>query len=176
VRLFRTYGNRGNISMNVKAAMNHKLNVYKNPILFEGDIINIKRLENTVTILENGTRMAQYSSNPENSTIRNIVYQGPKSAAWYIRNYAGGFMKEADRRSVTVTLPNNQMVSTKRALFFFRDYPTVKSGSTITMQMKPPKVEKAPGEQKKVDWDAIWTKTLAFSTTIVTLLVLMKQF
>jgi protein involved in polysaccharide export with SLBB domain len=173
-RLFRTYNNRGNISMNLRAAMTHKGNISKNPILFEGDVININRLENTVSILENGTRMAQYSVNPENHAIRNIVFQGPNSAAWYIRNYAGGFLKEADRNSVTVTLPNNQMVSTKRFLFF-RDYPTVKSGSTITLQMKPPKVETAPAEKKKVDWDAIWTKTLAFSTTMVTLLVLYTQ-
>lgn len=172
-RLFRTYNNRGNISMNSKVAMSHKMNTYKNPILFEGDVINVNRLENTITILENGTRMAQYSVNPENNTIRNIVFQGPNSAAWYIRNYAGGFMKEADRNSVTVTLPNNQMVSTKRILFF-RDYPTVKSGSTITLQMKPPKVEKT-GENKKVDWDAIWSRTLAAATTAITLFVLINK-
>jgi protein involved in polysaccharide export with SLBB domain len=171
--LFRTYKVRGNISINVKQALRHKRDISQNPILFEGDVININRLENTVSILENGTRMAQYSVNPEKNTIKNVVFQGQRSAAWYIRNFAGGFQEDVDRNSVTVTFPNNQMQSTKRFLFIFRNYPTVVPGSTITMQMKLPKV--ILEENKKTDWDAIWSKTLSASTTSLTLFLLVKQ-
>ncbi len=64
--LFRTYRNRGNISMKVGKAVSQSGNLKDDPILFEGDVININRLENTVSIREDGTRMAQYSINPEN--------------------------------------------------------------------------------------------------------------
>ena len=172
-RFFRTYNNRGNISMNIKDAMRHKGSVYQNPILFEGDVININRLENTVSILQNGTRMGQYSVHNDGDSIKNIVFQGRRSAGWYIWNFAGGFQNDADRLSVTVTYPNNQMQSTRRFLFIFRDYPIVESGSTITMKMKPPKPILT--ENKKFDWDSAFSKTLAGVTTTITLYLLLKQ-
>jgi len=173
VRLFRTYRNRGNVSVELNKAMNHPHNNAYNPILFEGDIVNINRLENTVAIREIGTRMAQYSINTESSDIKNVVYQGTKSAGWYIKNFAGGFDKEADRNSVTVTLPNNQMRSTRKFLFI-RNYPTVESGSIIAMQMKPIEaVEKK--EKKPVDWNAIWSSTMAATTTLISIFLLIDK-
>ena len=170
--LFRTYNKRGNISVNLKKAMNHTGNVKSDPILFEGDVININRRENTVTIRENGTRMAQYSVNPEISNVRNVIYQGHKTARWYIRNFAGGFEKRANRNSVTVTLPNNQMISTKHTLFFFKRYPSAQPGSMISLQMKPPK---ETVEGKKTDWDAIIGRSTASLTATVTLFLLMRS-
>ena len=170
--MFRTYKNRGNISMNVMDAVRHPGSTSQNPILFEGDVVNVNRLENTVTILQNGTRMAQYSMNPEGDSIKNVVFHGRKRANWYIDNFAGGFQKEVDLNSVTVTFPNNQMQSTRHFLFF-RSYPKVESGSTITMQMKPPKPPLA--ETKKFDWDSALSKTMASLTAAFTLLLLSKQ-
>ncbi|MDO9592322.1 MAG: SLBB domain-containing protein [Erysipelotrichaceae bacterium] len=172
--LFRSYRNRGNISMDLSKALLHAGNENSDPILFEGDVIDINRLENTVTIRENGTRMAQYSINPGNNEIKNVIFQGSKSARWYINKFAGGFQQRVDRNSVTVTLPNNEMRSTKHFLFIFRNYPNAKSGSMITMQMKPPVIEKT-GENKKTDWDAIWSKTLAATTTTLSMFFLLKQ-
>jgi protein involved in polysaccharide export with SLBB domain len=171
--LYRSFEGRGNISMNVRKAMNHPGDYSCNPILFEGDVININRLENTVTLLENGTRMAQYSTDPDRYQIKNVIFQGRKPADWYIRNFAGGFDKEADRNSVTVTLANNQMQATKRFLFF-RSYPIVEPGSTITLKMKPPKVEDNK-EKKEVDWNGIWSSTLSASTSALTLYMLIQQ-
>lgn len=170
--LFRTYRNRGNISMNIQQAMLHEKNERADPILFEGDVININRLENTVSIRGLGTRMSQYSIYNDSTQIKNVIYQGNRSARWYIRNYAGGFENRANRNSVTVNLPNDQMVSTKRFLFLFRNYPTVKSGSTITLQMKPPK---EINEGKKTDWDSILGRTTSAATTALTLFLLVNQ-
>jgi hypothetical protein len=134
--------------------------------------VNINRLENTVTILQNGTRMAQYSMNREGDSIKNVVFHGRKRANWYVDNFAGGFQKDVDMNSVTVTFPNNQMQSTRHFLFI-RTYPKVESGSTITMQMKPPKpIEIA---NKKFDWDAAMSKTLSAITATFTLVLLSKQ-
>ena len=171
-QLFRTYRNRGNISMNLGKAMLHAEDLSSDPILFEGDVININRLENTVTIRENGTRMAQYSIHPENNNIKNVIYQGSKSARWYIHNFAGGFQKKANRNSVTVTLPNDQMLSTKRFLFI-RNYPNVESGSIISLQMKPEK--QITGDGKKTDWDSALSRTTQSLTAVLTLYLLINQ-
>jgi protein involved in polysaccharide export with SLBB domain len=172
-RLFRTYRNRGNISMNLRKAMNHQGNLQSDPILFEGDVININRRENTVSIRGIGTRMSQYSIYPENTTIKNVIFQGSKSARWYIRNFAGGFEQRVDRNSVTVTLPNDEMKSTKRVLFVFRNYPGIKPGSMICMQMKPPKEK--PAEGKKVDADVIYGRATTAVTSVLTLYLLIQQ-
>lgn len=170
--LFRTYHNRGNISMNLEQAMLNAGNLQSDPILFEGDVININRLENTVSIRGIGTRMAQYSIYSDSTEIKNVIFQGNRSAGWYIRNYAGGFIHRANRRSVTVTLPNDQMISTKRFLFF-RNYPTVKPGSMITLQMRPPKKVDSGGE--KTDWDSVLGRTTSAATTALTLFLLVQQ-
>ena len=172
-RLFRTYNNRGNISMDLKKALEHAGNLNSDPILFEGDVININRLENTVTIRGIGTRMSQYSVYPEVTDTKNVIYQGSKSARWYIRNFAGGFQQRVDRNSITVTLPNDQMLTTKHHLFIIRQYPSIKPGSMIVMQMKPPKEK--PAEGKKVDIDAIYGRTTAAVTSVLTLFLLIQQ-
>jgi len=172
--LFRTYKNRGNVSLDLKKTMKHHSGVNNNPILFEGDVININRLENTVTILETGTRMAQYSLNPKDNSLRNVVFQGEKSASWYIKNFAGGFQRNADRRSVTVTLPNNQMKSTKQFLCF-RSYPTVKSGSTITLKMNAEKVEKELEPKEKIDWESTVSKGLSTLMSTLSIILLLQR-
>lgn len=171
-QLFRTYRNRGHISMNLGKTMQNQRNNSYDPILFEGDVININRLENTVTIRENGTLMSQYSIYPEDNDIKNVIYQGSKSARWYIRNFAGGFQKRANRNSVTVTLPNNQMLSTKRFLFI-RNYPNAESGSIISLQMKPEKPVYPDG--KKTDWDGALSRTTQSLTAVLTLYLLINQ-
>jgi len=171
--IFRTYKNHGLITMNLNKALRHRWSQRANPILFEGDVININRRENTVSIREVGTRMAQYSTNPGNNGVKTIVFQGSKSARWYINHYAGGFIKEANKNSVTVTLGNDQMYAT-RTLLFFRNYPNVKPGAVITMQLKPPKITKE-GDNTKMDWDNFWSRTLSATTALVALIVLSKQ-
>jgi protein involved in polysaccharide export with SLBB domain len=170
---FRTFHNRGNISMNVKDAMQNSKNLNSDPILFEGDVININRLENTVSIRGIGTRMAQYSMDEKYTDLKNVIFHGSRSAGWYVRKFAGGFEQDVDRNSVTVTYPNNEMRSTKRLLGVFRNYPNAKPGSMITMKMKPPRPKELEG--KKTDWDAIWSKTLAAATTSLSMYFLIRQ-
>ena len=171
--LFRTFRKRGAITMNVNKAIERSMNMRFDPILFEGDVININRRENIVKIQEPGTRMSQYSASPDETGAKLIVYQGPASAKWYIKHYAGGFLKDADKNSVVVTLPNNQMRATKRFLFH-RFYPMVEPGSVITLRMKPPVILDVNGN-KKMDWDSFFARTLSATTALVALMVLAKQ-
>ena len=173
-QLIRTYNNRGFISINLNKAMNSGSRINHNPILFDGDVINIRRTENVVAILENGTRMAQYAPDPDNYQIKNVVYQGPKSAKWYVRKFAGGFDKNANRRSVTVTHANNQMVGTD-CFLFIRDFPTVQPGSTITLQLDPEKIRKETEPKEKIDFESTVARSLATLTSTLSLILLIQQ-
>ena len=84
-----------------------------------------------------------------------------------------GFDKGADRNSVTVSMPNDQMLSTKRGFLFFRSYPIVEPGSIITLRMKPPKTPEE--EAKKTDWDAVFSRTASGLTSALTLYLLVNQ-
>jgi len=174
-KLFRTYKNRGDISIHLNKAMLHQGKYNFDPILFEGDVININRMENIVTIYETGTRMAQYSVFPTGTEVRNIVFQGKHTAKWYIRNFAGGFQKNADRSSVVVTYPNNQMQSTKRYLVFFNNYPTVQPGSIITLKMNKDKVEAELKPKEKIDWEETLSKGLSTLMSTLSIILLMQR-
>ncbi len=172
--LFRTFNNRGPIGVNVKDAVRRSGRENSDPILMEGDVINIVREENTVTIREIGTRMAQYVPEEFVTTEKTVTYQGPHSADWYIRHYAGGYHKFADKNSVTVTMPNNQSIGTKKILFF-RNSPTVEPGAVITLSMDTKKQEKAAEVKEPVKWDQIAASTLSALTSVVSMILLIER-
>lgn len=173
-RLFRTYNNRGDISMNLDDAMQHKMKLSCDPIVFDGDVINVNKIENTVTIRETGTRMAQYVPEATSSNVKNIIFQGKKSARWYIKNYAGGFQKNADKRSVTMTLPNGQMVGTSQFMGI-RNYPNIESGATITMRMDVERVKKEAEPKEKVDWDSTMARLLSTLVSTVSVIAIVAK-
>ena len=172
--LFRAYGDRGPIGLNLKDAQSHKKNIKYDPILMEGDVINIVRQENTVTIRETGTRIGQYVPDEFSEPQKNLVYQGPRNAKWYINHYAGGFQKMADRNSVTVTMPNNQSEGTKRFLWM-RIYPKVQPGSVITLSMDEKRIEKEAEPKEKVRWDQVASSTLSALTSVVSIILLVER-
>ena len=174
-RLFRTYNNRGNIGLDLREVKSNKGSLKSDPILMDGDVINIVRLENTVVIRETGTRMAQYVPADYSSTQKLIVYQGKHSAAWYVRHYAGGFQKLADKNSVTVTFPNNQSESTKRGFFWIRNYPDVEPGGVITMRIDEEKREKIEKPKEKIDWGNELRTSLSTLTSVISLIILVDR-
>jgi len=174
-RLFRTYNNRGNIGLDLRDVKSNKGSLKSDPILMDGDVINIVRLENTVIIRETGTRMAQYVPEDYSSTQKLIVYQGKHSAAWYVRHYAGGFQKLADKNSVTVTFPNNQSESTKRGFFWIRNYPDVEPGGVITMRIDDEKRERIEKPKEKIDWGNELRTSLSTLTSVISLIILVDR-
>ena len=171
-RLFRTYKNRGFITMDIAKAIENKGNTKFDPFLFNGDVINIEKRENIVSIRETATNLSDYPGMLNNG-IMNLVFQGEKSARWYIRNYAGGFKKRANKKSVVVILKNGQVKLTRRFMGIY-SYPKVETGSMVSLQMKPPK-EKRVQPKQKTDWGKIWSTTLTAVTTALTIFVLVKQ-
>lgn len=174
-RLFRTYNNRGNIGLDLREVKSSKGKVKSDPILMDGDVINIVRLENTVLIRETGTRMAQYVPEEYSATQKLMIYQGKHSAKWYVKHYAGGFQKLADKNSVTVTFPNNQTESTKRHLGFIRKYPTVEPGGVITMRFDEDKRERLETPKEKINWGQTLNTSVSTLTSVFSLIILVDR-
>lgn len=173
-RLVRTQGrNIGNIGLDLRKVKRHRGNVKSDPILMDGDVINIVRRENTVKIRETGTLMAQYVPEEYISTEKVLVYQGRHTASWYVRHMAGGFDKYANRNSVTVTYPNNQSVGTKWFLFF-RCTPRVEPGGVITMKMNMEKKEKDEKPKEKFDWGREASNMMSAITSIMSIVILVN--
>ena len=174
-RLIRTQGrNIGSIGLNLKKVKHHKGSLKHDPILSDGDVIEIVRRENTVVIRETGTRMAQYVAPNYSASEKVMIYQGGHSAKWYIKHHAGGFVKNADKKSVTVTMPNNQAESTKRVLGF-RTYPKVRPGGVITLRMNQEKIEKESKPKEKIDWGREAANMMSALTSIMSIILLVES-
>ena len=174
-RVFRTFNERGTIGINLSNAKHHKGKMDSDLILMEGDVINIVRQENTVIIREIGTRMSQYVPADFSASQKTIVYQGNHNAAWYVRHYAGGFQKVANKNSVTVTMPNYQTDGTKRGLFGIRRYPTVQPGGVITVSIDSEKREKLATPKEKVNWNNTLSQTVSTMTSVISLVILIDR-
>lgn len=172
--LFRTYHGRGNIGIDLEAAKANRGNTKYDPILMDGDVINVLRQENTVIIKEPGTLLAQYVPDEFDSTQKNVIYQGRRSAKWYIRKNAGGFTKDADRNSVTVTKLNGQSEGVRHFLWW-RIYPKVEPGSVISCQVDYNKRERLNTPKEKVDWERIAASSLSSLTSIVSMILLIER-
>ena len=174
-RVMRTHEGRGNIGVNLEKAKSNKKHLDSDLILMDGDVINITRQENIVVIREIGTRMGQYVPADFSAASKTIVYNGSHNAAWYVRHYAGGFQKVANKNSVTVTFPNNQTEGTKRGLFGIRRYPTVEPGGVVTVSIDREKREKLDTPKEKVKWSNTFNQSITTMTAVVSLVVLLKN-
>lgn len=174
-RVFRTMNGRGSIGINLKDAKSNKGKVNADLILMDGDVVNIVRQENIVVIREIGTRMGQYVPEEFSAASKVMVYQGNHNAAWYIRHYAGGFQKVANKNSVTVTMSNYQTDGTKRGFLGIRRYPTVQPGSVVTVSIDREKREKLDTPKEKVNWSNTFNQSITTMTAVVSLVVLLKN-
>ena len=174
-RLTRTQGRiGGSIGLQLNKVKHHKGSLKHDPILMDGDVINVVRQENTVVIRETGTRMAQYVPAEYSATQKNIVYQGKHTARWYVKHFAGGFDKYADRNSVTVTYPNGQSDATKHFLGIRRS-PRVQPGGVITMRMDTKRRERVEKPKEKIDWGAMARDSLSALTSVVSIILLVRN-
>ena len=174
-RVFRTENNRGSIGLNLKSAKSNKGKVTADLIMMDGDVVNIVRQENVVVIREIGTRMGQYVPDEFSAASKVMVYQGSHNAAWYIRHYAGGFQKIANKNSVTVTMPNYQTDGTKRGFLGIRRYPTVQPGGVITVSIDSEKREKLETPKEKINWSNTMSQSLSTITSVVSLIILVDR-
>jgi protein involved in polysaccharide export with SLBB domain len=139
------------------------------PILRPGDFVRVPKVENVVRIQTAGTRYVLGANQP----LLQVNYQGNHSAAWYIRNFAGGFGKRADKKTLKA-IRDNGLVDRTKSFLFIRNYPNVMYGDRIVMDLKEekPKVEKKT--VKEIDWDKAFTRILALGSTMAIILSVTK--
>ena len=172
--LFRTYKNRGDISFELDKITSSAFNTKTNPILFGGDIININRTENTVAIFKQATGADLYKTSEDGSEFQNYIYQGNKSAKWYINNFSGGFQKFSNKRSVTVTLPNKKTMGTRSFLGIII-YPKVKPGSSIRVRIDDKKQQRSLEPKEKIDLETSVAKSFSTLTSILSIILLVER-
>lgn len=176
--LARATGAKGSIGIDLKKALQREGSSKFDPVLLAGDVITIPAYQNTIGIRIRGTRQADLLTagvrldQKSINDVSSFIYTTSRSSRWYIREYAGGFSRKADRSSVTVSYPDGSVKGTRSIFLFFRKYPTVKPGAIVSLTNKEEKVK--GGEDKKVNWDNVFSKILAVGTTMAVLITATK--
>jgi protein involved in polysaccharide export with SLBB domain len=170
---FRTENAKGFIITDFETILKNPNSGF-NHVLKEGDRIIIPKLEDIISIkVENTDAVEVLGSRALLSPYINVAHLSSRRAKWYIREYAGGFAKTANRRKLVVEYPNGKINKTKNFLFV-RVYPKVTRGSIITVPTKAKKQTKTPGpakQREKKDWDKLFTQVLSFSSVTATMVL-----
>tara|TARA_B100001758_G_C18416994_1_gene621041 strand:- start:27530 stop:30088 length:2559 start_codon:yes stop_codon:yes gene_type:complete len=156
--IIRTLDDNNLIIFDPTKAFSRKNSIY-DPILKKGDIINVPKLDNLVTINVDNTN---YVLSEKQQNV-NVVYSKRKSAMWYINKYSSGLTKDADKSSITTYSPSGIIKITRKKLFFINKYPKVFPGDIISVKSKPEK-SKENREKKPLDWDSFTTKLISVGT------------
>lgn len=168
--LYRSDEQKGYVVTDLKEAMLNYRSLH-NHILKDGDILSVPKREDLVSIRTANTRASEVIIAPliANGLI-NVAYTPGKRAGWFIRKYAAGFGKTAQRTHVAVEQPNGKINRTVN-FGLFKVYPRVTKGSVITVGGKPEKEKRAEKEKKPIDWDKAFTQILATAGTLATVLL-----
>lgn len=131
------------------------------------DVIHIPKESNIVSIMgEIG-----YTAHSKNGDAKiSCPYSKNKRAGRYIRNYGGGFGKNAKKYNVYVIRQNGLVEDSK---FFGLIRPTVKKGDIIKVEPKKPKKEKT--EENRIDWNRTIENLSLKLTGLATFWVLAQQ-
>ncbi len=169
--LIRSFNNVGPVGVDVKQALRHKRSNKYNPYLMSGDVLTIYPAQNTFSLRLLGTNYPLQDS-VSSMTAKSFIYVGKKSARWYLREYAGGFSKNADKNTLAVVYPDGSVDGTRKILGVIKDYPSVKNGGQIIILLDE---EKETKEKKEVDYDAIFSRSFQAISSILTISLLLKQ-
>ncbi len=132
-----------NIVVNLAIAVSNRRSAF-NYSLIPGDALEIPRTDNLVSIVGTGHKYFENASRFE----VNVPFTSTRSARRYVKEYALGFAKKADRAGLYVDYPNGNVDRT-RNFGLFKDYPRVKQGATIHIAMTPEKVKDEKDKKRK---------------------------
>ncbi len=147
-----------------------------NYVLREGDVIDIPKSKDIVTIV-GATRANELY--PERILLGgkiNIAFTEGKNANYYVREYAAGVNKDGRWNRISVLYPNGQIKKTKDFLLF-KIYPRVEKGSIVTVGLadKKPEREKNKTERPPIDWSKVLADSIAQATAILSLILLVQR-
>ena len=172
--LFRVQDDIGYVIVQLEDALKNPSS-YFNVIMKEGDIIDIPKSKDIVTI-QGATRAPElYPERILSYGKINIAYEGDHNAWYYVDKYAAGVSSEGRKRLISVVHPNGEVKRTKD-YFFFKIYPKVQKGSVIKVGYVEKKVEdKRKGERKEIDWGKVLSDSIAQATAILTFIILIQR-
>jgi polysaccharide export outer membrane protein len=173
ITLNRTEGGLGFLVIDVIDILTNPTSP-SNYILKRGDIINIPKEVNVVSIQGFTNASENYGAIENRSDKVNVPFHEDKGAKYYIDKYAGGIDKEAGGKYslVKVRQPGGKLEKTKD-FGFFKRYPKVQKGAVIIVDRKVKSVEEK--ERKSVDWGEVIANTVSQATAILTLVILIQQ-
>ncbi len=172
--LSRSYDATGPIVIELEEVMANE-NQDANIIVRHGDQIVVPKIKDFVAVggAVNTTRLfRQDLLGPDNSIT--VIYDGPKSARYYIEHFAGGLSDNADRRKVTVEYPNGTIRETKD-YGLFMVYPKVEKGSIVKVGTKTVKADKPEPEKEPIDWGEVLANAVGQATAVLTLILLIDR-
>jgi protein involved in polysaccharide export with SLBB domain len=169
ISLIRAEGPGGLLVFDAQKALKSPGQRKFDPILRPGDQVNVPKVNNVVRIQSAGTRYVLGANQP----LLQVNYQGNRSAAWYIRNFAGGFNKRADKKTLKA-IRDNGLVDRTKSFLFIRNYPNVMYGDRIVMDLKEEKPKMEKKTVKEIDWDKAFTRILALGSTMAIILTVTK--
>ncbi len=146
-----------------------------NIVLKEGDVIDVPKTKDIVSIKGATQAYDLYQSKILTNGVINIAFDGVKSAWYYVDKYAAGVNKDGRRKFITVEYPNGLIKRTKN-FFFFRIYPKVEKGSIVSVgyaEKKADRDRKTPRE--KTDWGKILADTIAQTTALLSFILLIQR-
>lgn len=172
--LFRRQDSVGLVIIHMEKALNNP-NSFWNVIIQDGDTVFIPKQEDLVYIdgainaeelyradyLRNGNKIA-------------VNFEGEKSALYYINEYGAGVSDKGSRRFITVEQPNGK-IEKPSSFLFFRSYPKVQKGATVSVGRKPIKQPKAEGEKEPVEWNSVLRDVVSQATAVLTLVLLLNN-
>lgn len=172
--LFRSDRNIGPVVLNIDQALKNPKSE-ANIILLPGDEINIPKINAVVSV----SGAANYRKIYENRLIDenkiNIAFRKNRRADYYVNEFAGGFHENADKSNLLVVHPSGKIEKAGKFLFF-RKYPTVPEGGIIEIPFKKPKPEKTESsEDKDIKWGEILANSIAQTTAVLSLILLLQS-
>jgi protein involved in polysaccharide export with SLBB domain len=139
-----------------------------NFVLAKGDSVVVPEVNNLVMIYGTGHQSFSITG----TDTLNAPYVGRLRADRYIKDFALGFAKRADRSTVYVNYPNGKFSRTK-TYPFMRVYPVVKQGATISVVNKPLKVKRTT--QINLDLNQVIATMVSAATGFATVYVLLTR-
>lgn len=154
--LIRTWGDSTKrIALNLEKALRRPNSKHDIPML-DGDMLVLPPRQDLVTVRGNVLKSGN-----------TVVYDPSKTSYKYYVNQAGGFAPRTRKKNSRVVYMDGRVKRVKSFLGL-RMYPKVEQGSTLLVEAKPPKKEKAPGSGNKLSFEAL----MATLTSLLTFYIL----
>ncbi len=171
--LYRPEDNVGYVIMNLDEVRKDQNSIH-NFILKEGDIIEIPKRKDFVSITGATKAKELYPDRILRTGRFNVPHHKSKNAKWYIDEYAAGIGEYGRSRLITVEHPNGQIEKTRNYILF-KSYPKVEKGSTIKVGKIVKTEREIEKEKRDIDWGRVFADSVAQATAILSLILLTQN-